>query len=41
MTFTIPMWTVWLIGVPVGLGALALAFVGGLFLWNFRNGPYR
>lgn len=37
MTFTIPTWLCWLIGVPLVLGILALAGFGLYMLWFWKN----
>jgi hypothetical protein len=37
MTFTIPVWLLWTVGVIAGLGILFLAVVGAFFMWSVRH----
>ena len=40
VAFNIPIWLMWLIGVPCGLVVLFFAVIGAMFLWSWRNGPF-
>jgi len=37
IAFEIPIWLLWLIGIPVGLFILLLAFVGFMALWTWKD----
>ena len=37
MTITIPVWTLWVIGVPISIVTIGFAIVGGMFLWSFKD----
>lgn len=39
-TFTIPVWTLWALGVSAVIIILLLACAGAWFIWTFRNGIY-
>lgn len=41
MTITIPEWVLWLLAVPVGIGALILMWLGVLFIRVFSNWRYK
>lgn len=42
MTFVIPTWALWALGIGIGLPVvvviLLLAYVGAMFCWSLRNG---
>lgn len=38
MTIEIPVWVLWLIGVPAGLFLTAFAFVGVILVWAWFFG---
>lgn len=33
VSFVIPVWLFWVIGIPLALIVLGLAILGGMFLW--------
>ncbi|MGL5130834.1 MAG: hypothetical protein ACRC7D_22475 [Aeromonas popoffii] len=37
MTFTIPEWLIWVVGVPVGIAALGAAAIGVAFIISFGS----
>lgn len=40
IAFHIPVWLLWLFGIPAGICLLALAAVGAYFIWSFRDWSY-
>lgn len=38
INFTIPIWLLVVLALPVSVIVLFLAFVGFMFLWSFRGG---
>lgn len=38
IAFEIPVWLLWVIGIPAALIVICLAVIGGMFLWGFRGG---
>lgn len=40
MTFTIPIWLLWVVGIPLVLVIVFLAVIGIMFLWAFKDGPF-
>ena len=37
IAFTIPVWILWLLGVPLGIAILFLAVIGLIMLISFRH----
>ena len=37
LSVTIPLWLMWTLGITGGLGVLALAVLGGMFLYMMTN----
>lgn len=37
MHIYIPIWVLWVLGIPAGLVILFLAYIGAMFLWSFRG----
>lgn len=37
LSITIPLWLMWTLGITGGLGVLALAVLGGMFLYMMTN----
>jgi hypothetical protein len=37
VAFTIPIWLLWCIGIPLGISIIGLAILGIIFIWFFRS----
>ena len=40
IAFTIPVWLMWLIGIPAGIVTIGLVVIGFMFIWAFKDGIY-
>ena len=41
MTITIPIWLMWLIGVPLGIIVILLAVFGAIMMYALKDGIYK
>lgn len=40
ISFTIPVWLVWIVGIFAGLVVIAFAIIGMFFFWQFKDGLF-
>jgi hypothetical protein len=40
LSIHIPIWLMWVLGIPIGIMIIVFAIIGIMFVWSFKDGIF-